>query len=377
MNDSKFQELRARVYDKVRSLSLSQFIEFELNITGRASGKTMRYSTCVHCGEGPKDSVRFAVLPDDAHYKCHRCGRHGDILEAAMELWGKSNWECALILSGESQERPAPNLALRQVRPPEEIEKAAAEKAASLRDALIKIQKITESYKDEEACLDYLVIERGLPIELVREAQRRKMLGFLPNDPKLARKLVLEAVSQEQLIASGLWKEGKKSSAIFFRPCVFFMPGAHSAEFRILGEPSEDNVKSIRYGIARYPYVWRAAQPSTRGMVVEGFIDMLSAVALGYQHHVVGLPGCNNWDIEQIKEVGSVLNISHWVVAFDNDSEEQDDEESIASGVLKNPGETWANRLQQALNEHHLPNVRHAPPVGVDINKLLQLRRAA
>lgn len=376
MNDIEFQEFRNRVYDTVRGLSLSSFIDREMKVEGKPSGDTIRYSTCFNCGS-QKNTVKFAVLKGDSHFKCHRCGLHGDILEAAMHMWGMSNWECALILSGHSNEKPAPKVAQRTVRSQDEIDQEDAVKATALRDALIKIHKVTESFKDDEACLDYLVIERGLPIELVREAQRRKMLGFLPTDPKMARKVVLEAVGQEQLLASGLWKEGKKSSAIFFRPLVFFMPGAYSAEFRILGQPQEDNPKSIRYGVAKYPYVWRAAQPSKKGVVVEGFIDMLSAVALGYQGHVVGTPGCNNWDIDQIKEVGSMLNIVQWVVAFDNDNEELDDEQSLASGVLKNPGQTWADRLQKALNEHHLPNVRHAPPVGVDINKLLQLRRAA
>lgn len=377
MNDSEFQVLRERVYDAVSSLSLSSFIERELGVKGKPSGNTIRYSTCVNCGEGPQASVKFAVLKGDSHYKCHRCGDHGDIVEAAMKLWGKSNWQCALILTGNSSERPAPQLTQRQVQSQEEIDKADAEKAAALREALVKIHQVTESYKDNEACLDYLTIERGLPIELVREAQRRKMLGFLPIEPNRARELVLEAVGKDLLLASGLWKEGKKSSAIFFRPLVFFLPGFHSAEFRILGEPEGDNPKSIRYGIAKYPYVWRGAKQSRRAVVVEGFIDMLSAVALGYQGHVIGLPGCNNWDIDQLKEVGSILNIAEWVVAFDNDNEELDDEKSLATGVLKNPGQAWADRLQKALNEQHLPNVRHAPPANMDINKILQQRRAA
>lgn len=377
MNDIEFQELRARVYDAIPSLSLSSFIERELGIKGKPFGNTTRYSTCVKCGEGPQDSVRFAVLNGDSHYKCHRCGDHGDIVEAAMKLWGKSNWQCALILTGHSTERPAPQLAKREVHSQADIDKAAATKAEALRGALVKIQTISESFKDDEDCLDYLTIERNLPIELVREAQRRKFLGFLPSDSNRARDLLLQAVGKEQLIASGLWKEGKKSSAIFFRPLMFFLPGFHSAEFRILGEPDGNNPKSIRYGSAKYPHVWRGAKQSRKGMVVEGFIDMLSAVALGYQGHVVGLPGCNNWDIEQLKEVGSLLNIAEWVVALDNDSEELDDEESLASGVLKNPGQTWADKLQDALNEQNLPNVRHAPPANMDINKILQQRRAA
>lgn len=362
-------------FDEVHAMSLSDFFERELGMKAKRTGKTVRFSFCPWCGEGPKESVRLAILPGDLRCKCHRCGEGGDIIDAATVLWGVDTNTAIRKLLGKSTDSPKIQIKQRVIRPQEEIDQEEMAQTAALREAIRKIQSAAESHKDNPACLDYLLIERSLPISLVREAQRRKMLCFMPHDPKDCKDFLMEHVGEELLKASGLWKEGSKAPAIIWRPLVFILPGCHSAEFRNLGESSEDSPKSIRYGTAKLPFVWRAAQPSDRAMIVEGFIDMLSSVALGFGGHVVGLPGCNNWQLEWFQVIANSLGVTRWIEALDNDDEEVDDEDALEKGLkLKNPGQFWANRLHKALSELNMQQVRHAPPVNMDINDVLRDR---
>lgn len=369
------------VYAEVRALSLSAFLDSELRAKGKNLSGTRRYSECPWCGEGPEASIKLAVLKGDSACFCHRCREGGDIVKTAMQLWGTSNWETALELTGKSDEKLEIKRVIkhREVIDEEAVRKEEAERAIHLREALIKIHQACESYQDEQACMDYLHIERSLPIDLIKEAQRRHMLCFLPSDPARCKQLLLEKVGESLLKSSGLWKEGAKGSAIFYRPIMFILPGFQAAEFRIIGQPDNDDTpKSIRYGKhITLPYVWRVEE-STRAMVVEGFIDMLSAVALGYTGHVIGMPGTNSWTPEWFVTLASKLNIKKWFLALDNDSDEIDQlVDGKVVGQMKNPGQTWAKRLQDELTALSMVNQFKAPPPHHDINDVLRERLAA
>lgn len=317
------------VFNELRSLSLSDFLEKQLGVKPMKSGRSLRFSSCPGCGQGPAKSVRLKVKDDDRHCKCYRCPFNGDILDCAKELWGVSGKECIdMLLNRTSAPTPTPKIKQRNVKPDAQLAAEAAAQQAALQEALIKIQALTEQYANEQECIDYLMIERNIPEHVIREMQRRKMLGFLPADSKKARAALLLAVGEKLLKASGLWNPDKKAAAIFFRPIVFFLPKLTSAEFRIIGPGSDDFPKSIRYGESKLPYVYRNGD-SRKAMVVEGFIDMMSAISLGYTGHVVCLPGCNNWHIDQFLYIASVLNIERWLIALDNDNEELDDLEKI------------------------------------------------
>jgi hypothetical protein len=369
------------VYDEVRALSLSNFLDSELSVKGKPMSGVIRYSECPWCGEGPAGSVRLAVLEGDRKCHCHRCKEEGDIITVAMQLWGTKNWETALRLTGKSKDTSNNVAAIkhRVIVPDEDIKKRDAERAIHLREALIKIHAATESYKDEQACMDYLHIERSLPENVIREAQRRKMLSFLPADPGKAKQLIMDSVGESLLKSSGLWKEGAKSSAIFYRPLMFILPGFNSAEFRIIGQPENDETpKSIRYGKnIKLPFVWRV-EDSSRAMVVEGFIDMLSAVALGYTGHVVGMPGANSWNPEWFTSIAEKLGVKKWFLALDNDSDEVDElVDGKIVGQLKNPGQTWAAKLQEELTKLNMDNQLKSPPAHHDINDVLREKLAA
>lgn len=378
MDTTKFKA----VYDEVRTLSLSNFLDNELKTEGKHLSGTVRYSNCPWCGTTKNEANNhLAVLKGDRQCHCHRCKEGGDIIATAMQLWGTSNWETALLLTGKSNDTTSNVTPIKQrlVEPDEDIKKREAERATFLREALIKIHAAAESFKDEQACLDYLHIERSLPEDLIREAQRRKMLCFLPSDPYKAKQFLLEHVGESLLKSSGLWKEGTKLPAICYRPLMFIMPGFNAAEFRIIGQPdNDDSPKSIRYGKSiPLPYVWRVEQ-SSRAMVVEGFIDMLSAVALGYTGHVVGMPGTNSWNPEWFIKIAEKLQIKKWFLALDNDSDEVDElVDGKVVGKLKNPGQTWATKLQEVLNKLNMCNQLKSPPSHHDINDVLKERRAA
>lgn len=370
------------VYAEVRVLSLSSFLDVEMNAKGKPMSGVIRYSECPWCGPSESgSSVKLAVLQGDRQCKCHRCSESGDIIAVAMQFWGTSNWETALRLTGKSKEisTNVSPIKHRVIETNLDLQKIEAERAMHLREALIKIHAAAESYKDEQACMDYLCIQRGLPEDVVREAQRRKMLAFLPTDPAKAKKLIMDNVGESLMKSSGLWKEGAKSSAIFYRPLMFILPGFQSAEFRIIGQPENDETpKGIRYGKnIKLPFVWRVEQ-SSRAMVVEGFIDMLSAVALGYSGHVVGMPGANSWNPEWFTSIASKLNVEKWFLALDNDSDELDElVDGKVVGKLKNPGQTWAAKLQEELTKLNMSNQLKSPPAHHDINDVLRERKAA
>jgi hypothetical protein len=362
------------VFDEIRGLSLSDFLEKQLNVKPLRSGKTLRFSSCPACGEGSVKSVRLKVHADDRHCKCYRCPFSGDILDCAEELWRVSKKECIDMLLGKTPSA-TPQIKPRQVKSDSEIAAENAAQNAALKEALVKIQALSEQYANEQECLDYLMIERNIPEYVIREMQRRKMLGFLPTDPKKARAALILAVGENLLKASGLWNPDKKASAIFFRPIVFFLPGLTSAEFRIIGPESDTYTKSLRYGESKLPYVYRNG-PAKKAMIVEGFIDMMSAISLGYMGHVVCIPGCNNWNIKQFLYLAAYLGIEKWLIALDNDNEELDDP-NVQNGTFKNPGQSWANILREAFTENNLRFSQYSPPPEMDINDILKSRKVA
>lgn len=370
------------VYAEVRALSLSGFLDSELGVKGKHLSGTVRYSECPWCGPSDgKGSNKLAVLEGDTQCKCHKCGETGDIVTVAMYLWGTTNWETALRLAGKSNDQSVnkPAIKHREVIDDEVAKKAEAERAMHLREALVRIHRACLPHQDEQACMDYLHIERSIPVSLIKEAQRRNMLCFLPSDPAVCKKLLMEKVGEDLLKSSGLWKEGAKTSAIFYRPIMFILPGFQAAEFRVIVQPdNEETPKSIRYGKnIRLPYVWRV-QDSSRAMVVEGFIDMLSAVALGYTGHVIGMPGTNSWTPEWFTSLASRLNIKKWFLALDNDSDEIDElVDGKVVGKMKNPGQTWAKRLQDELTKLSMVNQLKSPPAHLDINDVLRQKLAA
>lgn len=348
--------------DIARDLSLSAFLERELGIEPKRSGKSLRFSYCPNCGDQGSTPLKLQVQPDDKYYYCHRCHDKGSIIDAAMHLWAL-DFKTALskLVEGKSS-------AVKRVPVDyEKLKKDESERNKKIAEVLQKLLPITERFKDDFRCIQYLNQVRKIPMEVIREAQKRGIVGFLPSDSKKAERLIIEAVGETLLREAGMWKEGAKRPAICYRPIVFFLPAKDAAEFRIIGKPKEGTLKSIRYGTQiKYPFVWRSEEKTEDASIVEGCIDMLSMVALGYKGHVVGVPGCNNWDAEWFKTIKDNLKIKRYIRVFDNDTKSD-----------LNAGQEASMRLKLALDEMGIPNFRKSVPPNVDINEILKSKCAA
>lgn len=344
-------------FDKAKELSLSEFLSYELGVKGRRVASGMRFGSCPACGQSDnKASTKLSISKDDRAFYCHSCGAKGNIIYAASLLWGCSEEDATDKLNGVSS-RP------KAVLPKRDPKKEQAEQAANtalMRDAFSRLQRATAAFVDEPAVLNYLVNERKLPLPIVREAQRQGMVGFLPNDSTKASKVIVEAVGEELLRKTGLWKPDKKLPGITYRPLVFFLPNLSSAEFRVIGDVKEGTTKSIRYGTLEYPYWWQGSQPQC--MIVEGLIDMLSAVALGWKGHVMGLTGCNSFKPEWFVKARDRHQLKRYVVALDNDVEDP-----------KNPGQKWAKKLNEVIQSLGIASFVRSPDNG-DINDILKQR---
>ncbi len=348
-------------FDAVKGLSLSEFLSGELNVVPRKVGSSTRFATCPSCGDSASaSSNKLTISKDDRTWHCFSCGEHGSILDAAMLLWGCSLIQAAKQLLGVRDEFRASSLP--KIDRSAELAAIAA-RTAKMRQAFMAIQHACAEFQDEAEPLSYLVDNRKIPLRIVREAQRRGMVGFLPSDSNKAKDVLLSAVGEDLLRETELWKPDKKLPGISYRPLVFFLPNLSSAEFRLIGEVKEGWTKSIRYGALEYPYWWQGTDAQC--MIVEGAIDLMSAVALGFNGHVLGLTGCNTFNDDWFPAAAKRHGIKRFVIALDND---------VNRDV--NPGQVWAQKLNELITSQGIPCFVKTPERG-DINDILKARFAS
>ena len=351
--------------DAIRSQhSLVDFLESHLGVKARGQGQYVTFSACPACGAS-KDpmSTRISVR-NDSTYKCFSCPDRGDVIHAAELLWGLPSFlEAAKALAGDRGEHHKSTVPKRD-RAKEEADAKA--KTELMRTVFSKLQLACQEFHNEPVVMQYLTGtgegERCLPIGVIREAQRRGMVGFLPSNASAAKKVLMQAIGKDQLQESGLWKPDKQLPGIAYRPLVFFLPGMSSAEFRVVGQVKDGWNKSVRYGSLEYPYWWEGTDP--QALVVEGVIDMLSAIAMGWRGHVMGIPGCNSVRQEWFVAAADRYEVKRWVIALDNDV-------NTESG--RNPGQEWAARVSEMMTDVKLPNCIHAPEAG-DLNDIVRAR---
>lgn len=348
-------------FDAAKELSVTEFLERQLGVSAAKVGSKLRMDSCPNCGDSNKGSHKLSISNDDRAWRCFSCGEGGSILDAAMQLWKCEIVEAAQQLLGIRDDFKA------TAKPKIDRQQAEAEeraKTALMRQAFTKIQQATAAFADEPVPLNYLVNDRKIPLSLVREAQARGMVGFLPSDSNRAFDVLLSAVGEDLLRKTDLWKPDKRMPGIAYnRPLVFFLPGLSSAEFRLaMREVPEDWTKSIRYGTLEYPYWWQGAEGNRDCMVVEGMIDLLSMVALGFKGHVMGLTGCNTFIPEWFPRAAKRHNLARYAIGLDNDVQSE-----------KNPGQKWAKILQREITAMGIPSFIKAPAQG-DINDMLRAR---
>lgn len=338
------------------AVSIASFFECELGGKPHKTNLDLRFDVCPCCGEG-KGSLKVSVKPQT--WRCYRCGKGGSVVDAAAAHWGIEPTAAAIRLAGDNRER-YPAIPVAQPDDHDGAEREARDNA--LQEVITILKREAHRNANDPTCMAYLLDERKLPRDVVTEALAREVIGFLPGRPADAVRFLVEVVGKDLLEQSGLWKPGSKLPGICYRPIIAFLPGGTSAEFRLARPPRDSGEKkAIRYGKTVFPWFWRGQEQ--RVMVVEGWIDMLSAVALGFRGHIVAVPGCNNWKPEWFQSVHQKRDVTMFYVALDND---------VGSDL--NPGQEWAMKMSQEMSKLGLPNVVKVPPQGMDINDILKER---
>jgi hypothetical protein len=300
MEEVKFSEVRQLV-------QLTWFFEYVLGAPPKQMNGTIRYHMCPNsqCGESSKHSVKVSV--EENRWRCFACGERGDVIDAAATFWGVSPRDAALKLIGAD-----PDVMKSYVPPkPKPVVPRDDTAIGVVVDALLAARR-----KPDDGMLAYLN-GRGISMKLAMEAIRRGIMVTLPTNPNSAKELLYDLVGEAALIKAGMLREDAKAPAIAFRPLVFISKGSRTAEFRLSRPAKEDEVKSLRYGDVT-PWAWQGAD-SSRVMITEGCIDLLSAVQMGTKRSIIGLPGCVNWQPEWFHK----LKGRNVLVALDSDERGQ------------------------------------------------------
>jgi hypothetical protein len=283
--------------------SLASFFENEMGGKPKMVSGEVRYSTCPNsgCGESSDQSVKVSIRGYRWH--CFACESGGDVIEAVSMYHGKCLSEAADYLTGEC-EVSEPRIMRQQAKPVEKRNDAA------IQEVIAKLFSMDLPCDDGVAA--YLD-GRGIPRELTEAAIKRKVMINLPSDPNVALRALLDGVGKDLLMESGIWKKDSKTPAIIYRPLAFVSQAKDGIEFRLIADNSVATAKAIRYGEPS-PCVWKGNE---HVMITEGFIDMLSAVVLGSERTIFGIPGAKNWkeDAQWINDLPG----KHVLIALDND----------------------------------------------------------
>lgn len=361
------QDTEINIFEEAKKLSLIGFLEDKLKEKGTKVSKGIRFKTCPACGRSP-DHFRISVLKD-LTWNCFSCGEGGSIVDAARFLWGCSPKDAANSLLGRDDEKRVTYIKERDPNQEPDVDEVLS---SEMKGAIFKKLRDAIRGKIDPKVLAYLSDERMLSRKTIDLAMERGMLGMMPSDPKKCLELLKSIATREEMQIAEIWKETAKMPGIAYRPLVFFMPGAWSAEFRIIGPKKyEDQSKSVRYNISKSPFFWRGENEGTiqnRILVTEGAIDLLSAVDLGWKEHIMGLPGTQTYKLHGLDwfmEAKRVHDADLFVIGFDNDLGRSDG---------KNPGQIAAVELVESLTNAGLPSVNHPPKDG-DINDALRAKK--
>lgn len=305
------------LFDEVKAAISPEDVLNQFGHDGKHFAGGTRYRICPVCGAEANNV--FSVRGETCH--CFQCSFSGSVIDLFAALSGLSAVDAAKRLADDNG-LSDPALAAKAVEEAEQRrlrkKEADAKRKAALAIALERLARLCATPTgDALKARDYLTRQRQIPLEVVLEAERRGLVGYLPSNPLRAQALLERTVGKEVLIEAGLMREGHRSP-LAYRPLVFFLPRNSGIEARLIREQRDkDEPKSIRYGELVAPYWW---QGSNQGVVVvEGAIDMLSIVALGSKRSVMALPGCEAFHADWIATVVDRKGCARFLVALDAD----------------------------------------------------------
>lgn len=343
-------------------VDLLKFLSVELQVEPLKRTSGYRFSSCPHCGPGEAGSMKLSVRFGSSSYHCFGCMGQKDsrsVVDAASAIYGLSPIQAAIRLLKDSGHYSTPITQVPKAKPPE----PSADPIIS--EATLKIYAALQGRKNDDA-VKYLT-SRSISPWVIQEMVSRGILRFMPQVPMHAKGMLEKHVGKDLMIAAKMWNPDKKAPVIAFRPMVTFFPGNDRAEYRLIKSAREGEPKGIRYGTDTFP--WYFEQDSTETAIVEGAIDMMSLLSLGWTGSIIGVAGVNSWRTQWFISNAKKKGVRRFVSFFDNDNDK------VRNGVIKNPGEYWTKELDKALKSEGLYHESCQPESG-DINDHLRGNRS-
>lgn len=283
--DICFKDVRKR-------FPVEAFFESKMGQTPRVFHTGIRFRECPSCGLSDDPASLRVVIQNHkgiSKWRCYACDKSGDVLDAASYRFNCSVKEAAKLLMDDSG-LPATvrNWKIKQKKTlsetPRRNDEAIHNVIQNLIDAKLPITNKVKEY----------LYSRGFSDQLIQEAYRRGVLIALPAHANKAKQALYDLCGEQLLIDAGMLRENSKAPACAFRDFAFITHNAKAIEFRLTRAPRENETKWITYG-PMSPFFWQGTK-SDSYIVTEGMSDMLSAVALGANQSIIGLPGCKRWN---------------------------------------------------------------------------------
>ena len=282
--DDQVDEVKARA-DIVDVIG--QYVEL------KKAGKEFKANCPFHDEKTPS----FYVVPDKGFYKCFGCGESGDVFSFLQKRLGLEFTEAVKSVAARA------GVEIRETRrTPEEEEdprRPLWEAMAFARDWFRRQLEEEDAGKDARAYLE----KRGIDAE----TQERFQIGFAPDDWRALREAAgTHGIGDDLLLEVGLLTTSEKSTEPYdkFRNRVMFpieSLGGKVVAFggRILGASGPGQPKymnspespiyhkgEILYGLNRSRH---AIRREGSALVVEGYMDLVSIAAVGFENVVAAL----------------------------------------------------------------------------------------
>lgn len=295
-----------------RAVTLPQlWRDYGHDVVVRSNRCEVSYTPC--CGQGNRrDCGSLFIRRSDStwNYHCFRCGKGGSCIDFLVHVEGLTAIQAANRLlkvaggyesiMGRPASPPAPKIA------PEAQRKALRRVLAFLQDERLP-----------GGVVDYLHKERHLSKAVIQEAYNRGILRGLPTNPENADTTLRLGVGDQVLLDAGLLKPDGRRCAAAYRPVIFIPPGgALEVKSTRGGTP-----KAIQYGRATRPLIWMPEGTVTRVIVVEGGVDLLSMVDLGFGRSalMLGVLGASAFKDEWVQAIKDRFGPVPWELSQDDD----------------------------------------------------------
>jgi len=278
---------------------IGYFFQHYLDDEGSPNGT--RYSACPACGSST-DNNKVSVRQNQ--FKCFKCGARGDVIEACALFFSCSKHEAVLKLTGNDRPTFTPKI----VATPK-VDRPAL---------LCVIQAVLKVALPICSEVQEYLLGRGISLEVQQRAVDQGLLRSLPSTNATDNFQFLKGLcGVDQLEAAGLLTGEKRFAPASYRPLIFVSKDGQAMEFRLVREKTSAESKVIRYGLMS-PFWFKSSQ--TRLLIVEGAMDLLSALELNGTSSIIGLPGASSWSIDWFESwAGKKV-----VLALDNDKAGQD-----------------------------------------------------